>query len=163
MIARLARRVDGALLLELFTREGIGTMVSQDPLEQLRPASIDDVGGMIDVYNRRLNKPLSGFDTPHQFIRSWVYRLPFGKGPPRRVIVERYREGVLRRVGSGRPRTSAEWPAGAGRWKPRRPQRAARQSKSRTLVRHDRVREHSRVHDSNHRPPFSGRAQRLHP
>src|SRR2546427_11985786 len=42
--------------------------------------AIDDVGGMIDVYNRRLNKALSAFDTPHQFIGSWVYRLPFGKG-----------------------------------------------------------------------------------
>jgi len=35
---------------------------------------------MIDVYNRRLNKALSAFDTPNQFIGSWVYRLPFGKG-----------------------------------------------------------------------------------
>ena len=42
--------------------------------------AIDDVGGMIDVYNRRLNKALSAFDTPHQFIGSWVYQLPFGKG-----------------------------------------------------------------------------------
>lgn len=42
--------------------------------------AIDDVGGMIDVYNRRLNKALSAFDTPHQFIGSWVYRLPFGRG-----------------------------------------------------------------------------------
>jgi hypothetical protein len=42
--------------------------------------AIDDVGGMIDVYNRRLNKAISAFDTPHQFIGSWVYRLPFGKG-----------------------------------------------------------------------------------
>jgi hypothetical protein len=42
--------------------------------------AIDDVGGMIDVYNRRLNKALSAFDTPHQFVGSWVYGLPFGKG-----------------------------------------------------------------------------------
>lgn len=44
--------------------------------------SIDDVGGMIDVYNRRLNKVLSAFDTPHIFVASWVYQLPFGKGRP---------------------------------------------------------------------------------
>ena len=37
--------MDGALLLELFTRDGVGTMVSQDPLERLRAARIDDVGG----------------------------------------------------------------------------------------------------------------------
>ena len=42
--------------------------------------AIDDVGGMIDVYNRRLNKVLSAFDTPHQWVGSWVYKLPFGKG-----------------------------------------------------------------------------------
>lgn len=42
--------------------------------------AIDDVGGMIDVYNRRLNKTLSAFDTPHQVVGSWVYQLPFGTG-----------------------------------------------------------------------------------
>ena len=42
--------------------------------------AIDDVGGMIDVYNRRLNKVISNFDAPHQFVGSWVYQLPFGKG-----------------------------------------------------------------------------------
>ena len=45
----ISRHVDGALLLELFTREGVGTMVSQDPLEHLRPASIDDVGGILQL------------------------------------------------------------------------------------------------------------------
>jgi len=45
----ISRHVDGALLLELFTREGVGTMVSQDPLEQLRAAGIDDVGGILQL------------------------------------------------------------------------------------------------------------------
>jgi amino-acid N-acetyltransferase len=45
----ISREVDGALLLELFTREGVGTMVSQDPLEQLRPAGIDDVGSILQL------------------------------------------------------------------------------------------------------------------
>ncbi len=45
----ISRHVDGALLLELFTREGVGTMISQDPLEQLRPAGIDDVGGILQL------------------------------------------------------------------------------------------------------------------
>ena len=35
------RQVDGALLIELFTRAGVGTMVSQDPLELLRTAAVD--------------------------------------------------------------------------------------------------------------------------
>lgn len=41
--------------------------------------AIDDIGGVIDYYNRRLNKAISGFDTPHQFVGSWVYQMPFGK------------------------------------------------------------------------------------
>ncbi|HYZ83024.1 MAG TPA: carboxypeptidase regulatory-like domain-containing protein [Bryobacteraceae bacterium] len=42
--------------------------------------AIDDVNTPIDVYNRRLSRALSAFDTPHQFIGSWVYQLPVGKG-----------------------------------------------------------------------------------
>ena len=45
----ISRHVDGALLLELFTHEGVGSMVSQDPLEQLRPAGIDDVGSVLQL------------------------------------------------------------------------------------------------------------------
>ncbi|MBB5017075.1 amino-acid N-acetyltransferase [Chitinivorax tropicus] len=41
------RRVDGGLIMELFTREGIGTMVTAEPLEQIRQATIDDVGGIL--------------------------------------------------------------------------------------------------------------------
>jgi amino-acid N-acetyltransferase len=40
---------DGALLQELFTRDGAGTLVAQDHYEQLRPASIDDVGGILEL------------------------------------------------------------------------------------------------------------------
>ncbi len=43
------RSVDGALLQELFTRDGIGTLVAADIYEDLRPASIDDVGGIIEL------------------------------------------------------------------------------------------------------------------
>jgi len=45
----ISRHLDGALLLELFTHDGVGTMVSQDPLEQLRGAGIDDVGGILQL------------------------------------------------------------------------------------------------------------------
>ncbi|TAK44588.1 MAG: amino-acid N-acetyltransferase, partial [Betaproteobacteria bacterium] len=41
------RRADGGTLLELFTHSGVGTMITADPLEQLRPARIEDVGGML--------------------------------------------------------------------------------------------------------------------
>jgi amino-acid N-acetyltransferase len=45
----ISRHVDGALLLELFTHAGMGSMVSQDPLEQLRPAGIDDVRSILQL------------------------------------------------------------------------------------------------------------------
>jgi amino-acid N-acetyltransferase len=40
---------DGALLQELFTREGTGTLVSDDSLEQLRQATAEDVGGILEL------------------------------------------------------------------------------------------------------------------
>jgi amino-acid N-acetyltransferase len=43
----ISRHTDGALLQELFTHEGIGSMVSEDVLETLRNATIDDVGGIL--------------------------------------------------------------------------------------------------------------------
>ena len=43
------RTVDGSMLLELFTHEGVGSMISQDPLEQLREATIDDVGAILQL------------------------------------------------------------------------------------------------------------------
>jgi amino-acid N-acetyltransferase len=43
----VSRRVPGSLLLELFTHTGVGTMVTADTLEKLRPARIEDVGGML--------------------------------------------------------------------------------------------------------------------
>jgi len=45
----ISRHHDGALLLELFTRDGIGTMVSAGPLAHLRSATIDDVGGILQI------------------------------------------------------------------------------------------------------------------
>jgi amino-acid N-acetyltransferase len=43
------RNVDGSMLLELFTHEGVGSMISQNPLEQLREATIDDVGAILQL------------------------------------------------------------------------------------------------------------------
>lgn len=45
----LDRRVEGVLLLELFTRDGVGTMVSADPYEKTRRATIEDVGGVLEL------------------------------------------------------------------------------------------------------------------
>jgi len=41
--------VDGALLAELFTHEGVGCMVTRETVESLRPASIADVGGILSL------------------------------------------------------------------------------------------------------------------
>lgn len=40
---------DGALLEELFTRDGSGTLVSDDNYEQVRPASAEDIGGIQEL------------------------------------------------------------------------------------------------------------------
>ncbi|ALG68697.1 amino-acid N-acetyltransferase [Beggiatoa leptomitoformis] len=41
--------VDGALLMELFSRDGIGTLISTDPFEHFRKATVDDVAGLIEL------------------------------------------------------------------------------------------------------------------
>jgi amino-acid N-acetyltransferase len=43
------RRVDGGLLLELFTREGVGTVITRDPLACLRDATIEDVAAIVGL------------------------------------------------------------------------------------------------------------------
>jgi len=45
----ITRGVRGALLLELFTRTGVGTMITADAVEKLRPARIEDVRGMLEL------------------------------------------------------------------------------------------------------------------
>ncbi|MCS6763913.1 MAG: amino-acid N-acetyltransferase [Candidatus Protistobacter heckmanni] len=41
--------LDGSLLLELFSHDGVGTMMSRTDLEHLREASVDDVGGILQL------------------------------------------------------------------------------------------------------------------
>ena len=43
----ISRHRDGALLMELFTRDGVGTMVAQQGLDALRTATIADIGGLL--------------------------------------------------------------------------------------------------------------------
>lgn len=45
----LSRLVDGAVLRELFTRDGIGTMLSSAPFDQLREGRVEDVGGILEL------------------------------------------------------------------------------------------------------------------
>jgi amino-acid N-acetyltransferase len=45
----IKRTQDGALLLELFTRDGIGTLISSTPFEDLRQATLNDIGGILEL------------------------------------------------------------------------------------------------------------------
>jgi amino-acid N-acetyltransferase len=40
---------DGALLQELFSRDGAGTLITQEDYEQFRTAGIDDIGGLLAI------------------------------------------------------------------------------------------------------------------
>jgi hypothetical protein len=73
--------------------------------------AIDDLNAPIDVYNLRISRALSAFDTPHQFIGSWVYQLPAGKGRrislsgPANAILGGWDLSGIVRVQSGQPVT----------------------------------------------------------
>lgn len=54
----ISGHLDDALLLELFTHRGVGTLLTPDPLETLRPARPDDIGGIL-----RLIEPLEADGT----------------------------------------------------------------------------------------------------
>ncbi len=45
----VSRRKEGALLLELFTRDGSGTLITAETYEGLRTATIEDVGGILEL------------------------------------------------------------------------------------------------------------------
>ncbi|MGV6857531.1 MAG: amino-acid N-acetyltransferase [bacterium] len=45
----LDRNIDGGLLKELFTRDGAGTLISDDNYEGLRRANINDVAGILEL------------------------------------------------------------------------------------------------------------------
>ncbi len=45
----LNRHIEGALLLELFTRDGCGTLITSQNFEDIRPATIDDLAGLIEL------------------------------------------------------------------------------------------------------------------
>ncbi|MBM4208233.1 MAG: amino-acid N-acetyltransferase [Gammaproteobacteria bacterium] len=43
------RHIDGALLLELFSHDGVGALISSAPFEVLRPAVLNDLGGILEL------------------------------------------------------------------------------------------------------------------
>lgn len=42
-------KIDGGLLMEVFTHDGVGTMIVDEKLESLREATVDDVGGILQL------------------------------------------------------------------------------------------------------------------
>jgi amino-acid N-acetyltransferase len=54
----ISGHIDDALLLELFTHKGVGTLITPDPLQALRPARSEDIGGIV-----RLLQPLEAEGT----------------------------------------------------------------------------------------------------
>jgi amino-acid N-acetyltransferase len=52
----ISRKIDGAVLLELYTRDGTGTLVTADNYEGLRTATIDDIGGIMELIAPLENK-----------------------------------------------------------------------------------------------------------
>jgi hypothetical protein len=47
---------DGALLQELFSRDGIGTQIVMESAEQIRRATINDIGGILELIARWSSK-----------------------------------------------------------------------------------------------------------
>ena len=45
----ISGHIDDALLLELFTHKGVGTLITPDPLQTLRAARLDDIGGIVQL------------------------------------------------------------------------------------------------------------------
>ncbi len=45
----ISRHIDGALLKELYTRDGVGTLITAETYEGLREAGIDDVRGILEL------------------------------------------------------------------------------------------------------------------
>ncbi len=45
----VSRDINGALLLELYSRDGVGTLVTAGNYEGLRTATIDDIGGIMEL------------------------------------------------------------------------------------------------------------------
>lgn len=65
----ISGHIDDALLLELFTHRGVGTLITPDPVQVLRPARSDDIGGVL-----RLIEPLEADGTLVKRDRSLLER-----------------------------------------------------------------------------------------
>jgi amino-acid N-acetyltransferase len=96
-------RVDGALLLELYSRDGVGVMISNDFYEGLRPAQASDLQGIEDLLSPLVEKGVLVRRTPQQLLEELPYFTvlereskllacatvkPLGKGPAGESVAE---------------------------------------------------------------------------
>jgi len=73
------------LKLERRVTRGLTVLANYTWSKQIEDSSgqegfLDRAGGIQDFYNRRAERALSSFDTPHRVVLSAVYDLPIGKG-----------------------------------------------------------------------------------
>ena len=66
-------RVDGALLLELYSRDGVGVMISNDFYEGLRPARSSDLQGIEDLLAPLVEKGVLVRRSPQQLMEEIPY------------------------------------------------------------------------------------------
>ena len=100
-LAPAAFSLDGSVLLEIFTHDGVGTVVVEDTLDDLRPATIDDVGAILSLIEAAGSRRHAGA-APAQRDRARRREL-HRAGARRRDLRLRT---LLRRGADGR-----EWPA----------------------------------------------------
>jgi amino-acid N-acetyltransferase len=96
-------RVDGALLLELYSRDGVGVMISNDFYEGLRPAQASDLQGIEDLLSPLVEKGVLVRRTPQQLLDELPYFTvlereskllacatvkPLGRGPAGESVAE---------------------------------------------------------------------------
>ena len=96
-------RVDGALLLELYSRDGVGVMISNDFYEGLRPAQTSDLQGIEELLSPLVSKGVLVRRTPEQLLEELPYFTvlereskllacatvkPLGRGPAGESVAE---------------------------------------------------------------------------
>jgi amino-acid N-acetyltransferase len=96
-------RIDGALLLELYSRDGVGVMISNDFYEGLRPAQSSDLQGIEDLLSPLVEKGVLVRRTPQQLLEELPYFTvlereskllacatvkPLGRGPAGESVAE---------------------------------------------------------------------------
>ena len=96
-------RIDGSLLLELYSRDGVGVMISNDFYEGIRPARASDLQGIEDLLSPLVDRGVLVRRSPQQLLEEVPYFTvlereskllacatvkPLGKGPVGESVAE---------------------------------------------------------------------------